>query len=175
MMNGAQSSWPYYSNGGKLSGGVYTDNRDHWEFIAEVMRITIESNPLHAVEFSYIGQFEAELIRMILELFHGPEDSCGLTTSGGTESNLLSILTYREWGRKRGITKPNIVCSITAHSSFDKAGFYFGVELRKVPLKKNFEIDLEGMRALIDSNTICVVASCPDFAYGFFDPVPQIA
>ena len=71
---------------------------------------------------------------MTLDLYKGPKDSCGMTTSGGSESNMLAVLAHREWGKnKRGITKPNIVVSHTAHCSFDKACFFLGVELRKVP------------------------------------------
>jgi sphinganine-1-phosphate aldolase len=108
---------------------------------------------------------------MTIELFNGPSDACGLTTSGGTESILLAMLTYREWGRKKGITKANIVAPATAHAAFDKACFYFQIELRKIPLK-DYQTDFEGMRKAIDSNTVCLVASCPDFALGKFDPVP---
>ena len=119
----------------------------HWDFISEVMRLNIESNPLHMVQFSNISQLEAEIIRITLDLFHGPEESCGLTTSGGTESILLAMLAYRQWGRSKGITQPNVITSITAHAAFDKACHYFGIELRKVGLNKEFRADLDGMRA----------------------------
>ena len=86
------------------------------------------------------------------------------------------MLAYREWGRKeRGIKKPNVVASITAHAAFDKACFYFGIELRKVKLNKDFRADLAGMRAQIDSNTVCIVGSAPEYAFGFFDPLPEIS
>lgn len=39
---------------------------------------------------------------------------------------------------------------------------------------KNFLYDVEGVKGLIDSNTICIIASCPEFPYGNYDPVPQI-
>ena len=84
---------------------------------------------------------------MTLDLFQGDKEACGLTTSGGTESILLAMLAYRQWGRERGITQPNIVASITAHAAFDKACFYFGIELRKVKLSKDFTADLSGMRS----------------------------
>ena len=111
IKGGSTEAQKFYKNGGKLSGGVYMAQEEHWDFISEVMRENIESNPLHIVEFANIGQLEAEIIRMSLNLFHGPEGSCGLTTSGGTESILLALLAYREWGRQRGITQPNIVAS----------------------------------------------------------------
>jgi sphinganine-1-phosphate aldolase len=78
------------------------------------------------VQFANISQLEAEIIRMTLDLFHGDKNTCGLTTSGGTESILLSMLAYREWGKQKGIIQPNIVTSVTAHAAFDKACFYFG-------------------------------------------------
>jgi glutamate/tyrosine decarboxylase-like PLP-dependent enzyme len=62
--------------------------------------------------------------------------------------------------------RPNVVIPITAHGAFDKAGFYFDIELRKIPLKADFTVDIEGMRKAIDSNTISVVGSAPDYAFG---------
>jgi len=38
---------------GKMSGGVYFKEDDHWNFIAEVMRISMVSNPLHMDEFFF--------------------------------------------------------------------------------------------------------------------------
>lgn len=52
------------------------------------------------------------------------------------------MLAYREWGRKKGITNPNVVAPVTAHAAFDKACFYLGMELRKIKLKKDFTVDL---------------------------------
>jgi sphinganine-1-phosphate aldolase len=57
----------------------------------------------------------------------------------------------------------------------DKACFYFDIEFRKVHLTKDMQIDLVEMRRQVDSNTICLIASAPDYAFGIFDPVPQIA
>jgi sphinganine-1-phosphate aldolase len=85
----------YFKDGGKLSGGVYTAQEDHWDFLSEVMRENIESNPLHVVEFANIGQLEAEIIKMTLTLFNAPQGACGLSTSGGTESIILAMLAYR--------------------------------------------------------------------------------
>jgi sphinganine-1-phosphate aldolase len=73
---------------------------------------------------------EAELIRMVCNLYSGDAESCGIATSGGTESIILACLAYREQGRARGITAPNMVMPITAHAAFDKAGFYLGIEAR---------------------------------------------
>jgi len=120
---------------------------------------------------------EAEIIRWTLDLYNGDKDTCGIMTSGGTESIMLAMLAYRVQGLKeRGVTKPNIVCSETAHCAFDKAGFYFGIEVRRVPMAKDtFLADFEGMKKAVDSNTVCLVASSPEYAFGNFDPVEKIA
>jgi len=112
---------------------------------------------------------------MGLELYNAPEGACGLVTSGGTESIFIACLAYRQQGRERGITKPNIVCSNNTHCGFDKACFYLGIEIRKVPLLPNFECDVEGIRSLIDSSTVALVTSSPDFSYGKYDPTNVIA
>lgn len=138
IKQGSEESKQYFTNGGKMSAAVFSADDDHWDFISEVMRATIESNPLRATEFSSISQMEAEIIKVTLNLFHGSEGSCGLLTSGGTESIILAMLACREWGRKeRGIQRPNIVVPVTAHGAFNKACFLFDIELRRVNLSED--------------------------------------
>lgn len=140
------------------------------------MKETVIANPLHIEEFSYVGQMEAEIIRWTLDLYNGDEDSCGIVTSGGTESCILAMLAYREKARvERGVTKPNIVMCETAHAAFDKGGFYLNIEVRKATLTKDYMMDMSSMRSLIDSNTICLVASAPEYAFGNYDPIEEVA
>jgi sphinganine-1-phosphate aldolase len=94
-----------------------------------------------------VTQMEAEIIRMMVNLFNGDSEACGVGTSGGTESILLAMLAYREKGRKNGIEHPNMVVSETAHSAFDKAGHYFNIEIRKVKVTKKLTADVAGMKA----------------------------
>lgn len=140
------------------------------------MKETVIANPLHIEEFSYVGQMEAEIIRWTLDLYNGDQDSCGIVTSGGTESCILAMLAYREKARaERGVTKPNIVMCETAHAAFDKGGFYLNIEVRKATLTKDYMMDMASMRSLIDSNTICLVASAPEYAFGNYDPIEEVA
>ena len=165
-----------YKDGGNLTGAVYTKDEEHWNFISDVMRASIVSNPLHMDEFLYVTQMEAELIRWTLDLYSGGPETCGIVTSGGTESILLAMLAYREKARaEKGIIKPNMVMSETAHCAFDKGGFYFGIEIRKVPMTKDYRCDVQAMLNVIDSNTICLVASAPEYAFGNYEPVAEIA
>lgn len=116
---------------------------------------------------------EAEIIRICVDLYKGNSNSCGLLTSGGTESIILSVLAYREKAKaERGVKKPNIVVSHTVHAAFAKACFYFNIEFREVHQTKDCKFNLYEVSKLIDSNTICLVASAPEYAFGNFDPVP---
>ena len=140
------------------------------------MRPALPSNPLHLAEFAYCNTMEAEILRWTLNLYNGGPETCGILTSGGTESIILCMLAYREKCLKeKGVTKPNIVCSETAHAAFDKAGFYYQIEIRKIPITKDFMADFDAMKRAVDKNTICLVASAPEYAYGNYDPVEKIA
>lgn len=112
---------------------------------------------------------------MVLNLYHGDENSCGIITSGGTESIIMAVLAYREEAKARGVTKPNMVVSQTAHAAFEKAAFYLQIEYRKVPITKDYRADVKAMGRQIDSNTIMLVCSSPEYPYGNFDPAPKIA
>ena len=47
--------------------------------------------------------------------------------------------------------------------------------MRKVPITSDCTADVNAMKRQIDSNTILLVASAPEYAYGNYDPVPVIA
>jgi hypothetical protein len=55
IKQGSQESRKFYTNGGKMSASVFCAQDDHWDFISEVMRHAIESNPLWVREFSHIA------------------------------------------------------------------------------------------------------------------------
>ena len=110
------------------------------------MNQTVISNPLHIDEFIYITNMEAEIIRWTLNLYNGDENSCGVVTSGGTESIMLCLLAYREQGKAvKGITKPNVVMSETAHPAFNKGCFYFGIEARKIKVTSDYKANVRAM------------------------------
>jgi len=42
-------------------------------------------------------------------------------------------------------------------------------------MTSDFSADLEAMKAATDSNTVCIIASAPEYAFGNYDPVNDIA
>ena len=165
----------YYKEESKISGTVYTDMYRWKNIIAEIYGKTAWLNPTHTDIWPRLIQLEAETCHMCCNLFH-LDKSCAVFTTGGTMSNTQAVYAHREkYREEKGITSPNIVAPITAHTSFKKACQILNVEYRMCqvnPLTNKAAV--WDMKRLIDSNTILLVASCPSFPYGIVDPVREI-
>lgn len=167
-----------YGEGG-FSGAVYHGGRTHTKFINDVMAIFQWSNPLHSDIFGATRKMEAEIVSMVLHMFNGHllPDAGGVVTSGGTESIMMALKTYRDWGRDtRGIERPSVVAPITIHPAFDKGAEYFGIELIKVPVNPvTGQVDPKEMEKYVRYDTIAVAGSAPNFPHGVVDPIEEIA
>ncbi len=83
-----------------MSGCVYNRGKEWQDIIAYTYSLFMTTNPLHFDVLPKIRQMEAEVVSMVLHLFHPPKGACGVTTSGGSESIVMAILAYREYGRR---------------------------------------------------------------------------
>jgi sphinganine-1-phosphate aldolase len=93
----------------KITGTIYVNDGDIESLVGEVVRMYGYSNLLHPDLFSSARFLEAELIKLTLDLFNGDKNnSCGITTTGGTESILFACLAYRNRGYKMGIKRPEM-------------------------------------------------------------------
>ncbi len=167
---------------GHVSGTVYHGGEEHSEFLSEVYRLHSQSNPLHADLFPTTIKCEAEIVKMNARLLGADpnvereQQVVGTVTSGGTESILMAMKTYRDWARaEKGITEPEVVAPSTAHPAFDKAAHLFGIELIRVPVRDDFKADVEAMHKAVNRRTIALVGSAPGYPHGVIDPIPQIA
>ena len=81
-------------------------------------------------------------------------------TTGGTESILMACKAYRDYARaEKGISKPDMVIPVTAHPAFEKAGFYFGIKVKRIPVDPDTTtVNLKAMKKAISRNT-CMVRS----------------
>jgi len=127
--------------------------------------------------FPSMKKLEDEVIAMGLDLLQAPPEATATFTSGGTESILLAIKTARDWARAtKGVTAPNMVLPRTAHPAFDRAAEYFGVRAIRVPTTRNdFRADVGAMAERIDKDTILLLGSAPNYPFGVFDPIREIA
>lgn len=169
---------------GYASGAVYHGDRAHVDFLNQAYALHSQSNPLHADLFPSIVKFEAEIVSMAAQMLGGSQSEglgveraiCGTVSSGGTESILLAMKAYRDWGRERkGISRPEIVAPVTAHAAFDKAAQYFGIRLIKIPVGEDYRADLQAARRAINRNTVALVGSAPSFPHGVIDPIQELS
>ena len=80
---------------------VYTtDNNEHHEMVNEAHSIFLETNALNPMAFNSLRKMEIEIVKMSINIMHGDKDTVGSVTSGGTESILCAIKTYRDRSRK---------------------------------------------------------------------------
>jgi glutamate/tyrosine decarboxylase-like PLP-dependent enzyme len=166
--------------GGQVSGAVYHGDDEHVAFLNQVYALSSQSNPLHADVWPSTTKFEAEIVAMTAAMLGGASeaasDVCGTVTSGGTESILLAMKTYRDWGRaEKGIEHGEIVAPTTAHAAFDKAAGYFGMRLRRVPVGEDFRADVAATREAITPQTVVLVGSAPPFPHGLVDPIEELS
>ncbi len=160
---------------------MYHGDPEHVAFLNRVYAAQSQSNPLHPDLWPSATKFEAEIVSMtagMLGARHADPAApvVGTVSSGGTESILLAMKTYRDFARdRRGIAEPEIVAPVTAHAAFDKAARYFDMPLIRVPVDDGFRADLTAMTAAVTDRTAVVVGSSPSFPHGVIDPIPQIA
>ncbi|KAH9623593.1 hypothetical protein KSS87_008647 [Heliosperma pusillum] len=138
------------------------------------------TNPLHMDVFQSIARYESEVVAMTATLLGSKAkvsggQICGNMTSGGTESILLAVKSSRDYMRaKKGITNPEMIIPVSAHSAYDKAAQYFKIKLRRVPVDNKFQADVKAIRRCINKNTIMIVGSAPGFPHGIIDPIEEL-
>jgi glutamate/tyrosine decarboxylase-like PLP-dependent enzyme len=97
-------------------------------------------------------------------------------TTGGTESLLLAVKTYRDRmkAKRPWVLRPNIVVPASIHVAFDKACHYFGVRKKVAPVLGDGRVDVDAMARLVDHNTIMLGASAPQYPWGSLDPIGEV-
>jgi sphinganine-1-phosphate aldolase len=143
-----------------------------------VYAINSQSNPLHADVWPSTTKFEAEIVAMTAHMLggNGQDVVHGTLSSGGTESILLAMKTYRDWAREtKGITKPEMIVPVTAHAAFDKASQYFNIKTIHIPIDANFRADVSAAKKAITPNTVVIVGSAPSFPHGAIDPIAELS
>lgn len=171
---------PTWQNG-YVSGGIYHGDSEHIDFLNKIYGLHSQSNPLHSDLFPSATKFEAEIVSMTAHL-HGKgqttdgADIVGTITSGGTESILVAMKSYRDRAyEEKGITAPEMIMPTTAHVAFEKAAQYFKIKMVQIPVNENFTVNPGDVERAITKNTIVIVGSAPSFPHGIIDPIPELS
>ena len=156
---------------------VYYVNEEHDALLKAASNKLYSSNYLNPYAFKSLLKMEQEVVHMTINMLHGSDTAVGVMSSGGTESILLAMFTYRQRAKKLHphILQPEVVAPVTIHPAFDKAAVLFGLRLRKTPVDANRCAIPEAMEKAINANTILIVASAPGYPNGALDPIATIA
>lgn len=162
---------PGYKSG-RLWSLVYWLDEEHDAFLGEAYQSFSSANGLNPTAFKSLKRMETDIIASVARLLSGPEETCGIVTSGGTESCLLAVKTYRDLARaRRGVKRPEMVLPETAHVAWFKAAEYFDVRVRLLPLNALLHADARKLPGLLNRNTVMVLGSAPDYPHGGIDPI----
>ncbi|OMJ26260.1 Sphingosine-1-phosphate lyase, partial [Smittium culicis] len=172
-MNEGHIDW----KSGRVSGTVYFGGLEHINLMNKAIGIYNITNPLHPDVFPGLRRLDAEVVSMVLRMFNSPEDGCGTTTSGGTESIIMAVRAHLEKAKKeRNVTNPNLVAPVTIHTAFDKACGYFNIELIRIPIdNKSGKVDIHILEKAINKNTIMIAGSAINYPHGVMDDIETMA
>ncbi len=141
-------------------------------------------------------EIEVQVIRELCKLYGYGEESDGIFTSGGSQSNLSGLTLARDWfcnailkhdvkklGLPPSFAKLRLYTSEVSHFSMEKSSHLLGLgydAVRKVPTDKLCRMDSQALEDLIlldkEAGLIpfCVVATLGTTDYGSIDPVKEL-
>lgn len=162
---------------GYVSGAVYHGEDELLKLQTEAYGKFTVANPIHPDVFPGVRKMEAEVVAMVLSLFNAPPTAAGVSTSGGTESILMTCLSARQKAFvERGVTEPEMILPETAHTAFRKAGDYFKIKTHYVACPApSHQVDVHRVSRLINSNTVLLVGSAPNFPHGIIDDISALS
>ena len=132
----------------------------------QVIQDSLHKNYIDHAEYPRTAEISKRCVRMIHDLFNGPEgqDSPGTACAGSSEAVMLGALSMKwNWKNRqekagKDTTRPNLVYGSDVHVVWDKFCRYFDVEPRNIPIPKGKTVmGPDDFREHIDENTIGVV------------------
>jgi tyrosine decarboxylase/aspartate 1-decarboxylase len=128
----------------------------------------IETNLGDYELFPGTKEIEEEAIKWVAKLMHAPPGYGGISTSGGTESNITSLWIFKKLSRGNEVVLPR-----QAHFSFIKAANLLDLNLNFVNCK--FFMKAKDVKKKISSKTLCVVGIAGNTNFGYIDEIEEIA
>lgn len=155
---------------------VYYAGEELTKLAEEAYLKFFHANALNPTVFHSLRQFEIDILSMAADLFRGDGETAGTLTSGGSESILMAVKTYRDEARERHpeIKEPEMILPVSAHASFEKAAHYFGVKAVHIPLTEEYKADITALERAITPNTILIAGSAPAYPQGIVDPIAEM-
>lgn len=142
-------------------------------------------------------EIEVQTVRQLCRLFGFGENSDGVFTSGGSQSNMTGIFLARDWfckekfqhdvkksGLPENYRKLILYTSAVSHFSMEKSAHMLGLgydAVVKVPVDEKMRMDISALKSLVEKDKaqgnipFCVVATVGTTDYGSIDPLKKIA
>jgi glutamate decarboxylase len=149
----------------------------------KLMAEAFDKNMIDKDEYPQTAEIERRCVNMVAHLFNVPEegDAVGASTIGSSEAVMLAGLALKwRWRARRtaaGTTTdhPNLILGSNVQVVWEKFCRYWDVEPRYIPVQHGrYVIAPEEAIALIDENTIGVVAILGTTYTGEFEPIEAI-
>ena len=129
--------------------------------------------------FPSVQTLERQVIDMANGLLQAPASAGGSFTTGGTESIFQAVKTARDQARALGKlpegARGTIVVPQTAHPAFNKAAKYLDLREVRVPIGEDLRVDVGALERSIDSTTVLIAGSAPNFPHGVFDDIDALS
>ena len=120
---------------GRTFGLVFDGGDEVRDVADQAARLFLHDNALNTSAFPSLGEIQSELCGWTADLLHGPPETAGFLTSGGTESILCAVEAARERARaERSITEPETVLAVSALAAFHKRAHLFGLTTPVAPV-----------------------------------------
>ncbi len=116
-------------------------------------------------------KLEREAVTILGSLLHNPT-ATGYIVTGGTEANLMAMRIARN-SHFNG--HPEIIVPCSAHASFDKAADLMRVNIIKIPLTSEYQVDIEAVEEAISKNTVAIVGIAGTTSLGVVDPIEKLS
>jgi sphinganine-1-phosphate aldolase len=162
--------------GGRHAAYVWYASDDVEQVAERAYATFMVENGLGARVFPSLRRMEADVVGAVAGLLHGDQATAGQMTSGGTESIFLAAAAARAWARatRPEVERPRIVAAYSAHPGINKAAYYLGMEVIRVPTRADQRADPEAMAAAITPETVMLYGSAPAYSLGVIDPIADL-
>lgn len=139
-------------------------------------------NSLHNDEFGIGAYIEYQVVHMVAGMFgNNTNEVRGFVTSGGTESLMLAVRCYRNWGmdiRGHAPGQGVILACKSVHAAILKAGQAYLVKVVLIDTDKEGRMDIDELRKqsyYYGNDVIAIIGSAPSYPLGVVDPIKEIA
>ena len=142
-------------------------------------------------------EIEVDTIRHLCKLYGYDDNSDGVFTSGGSQSNQTAIILARDWfcneilkydvkkfGLPSNFSKLKMYTSEISHFSMEKSAHILGLgyeAVRKVPVNSKKQMDLQMLKSMIDEDKAAgnipflIVGTVGTTDFGSIDPLKEIS